>query len=299
MQRNNLLAVLEPLRHASGRGLEAKEAGGFFLFADAVASAPGGGKPEAEKNENHTHCAVEPPLKSRPSEDRTNTIHHQYEYGKPGKSEECPGDAHQRELGPRGERRVHKLRKEREHEKHHLRVQEVAKEPASKGGGRRFSLGVLKGGYRSFNRGAVFMRFMTAGRKERTKAEIEEVSGTRPFEDGKELCGPGNHRRNPKNGCDGMHRYAAVDAEGASEGLTAPGEESCFDNDGKVGAGQQRDDKNGRQKEQVVCEREHDEEPKNMLWRRLERAAQRRMRSLGVKENAIAKSERGDIRPLV
>ena len=140
---------------------------------------------------------------------------------------------------------------------------------------------------------------MTPGRKERTKAEIEEVSRTRPFEDGKEFCGTGNHRRNPKNGCDGMHRYAAVDAEGASEGLTAPGEESCFDNDGKVGAGQQRDDKNGRQKEQVVCEREHDEEPKNMLWRRLERAAQRRMRSLGVKENAIAKSERGDIRPVV
>lgn len=56
-----------------------------------------------------------------------------------------------------------------------------------------------------------------------------------------------------------MHRYAAVDAESASEGLTAPGEERCFDNDGKVGAGQQRDDKNGRQKEEVVCEREHDE----------------------------------------
>ena len=45
----------------------------------------------------------------------------------------------------------------------------------------------------------------------------------------------------------------------AQEGLTAPGEERCFDNDGKVGAGQQRDDKNGRQKEEVVCEREHDE----------------------------------------
>ena len=43
-----------------------------------------------------------------------------------------------------------------------------------------------------------------------------------------------------------MHRYATVDAEDASEGLTAPGEERCFDNDGKVGAGQQRDDKNGR-----------------------------------------------------
>ena len=36
-----------------------------------------------------------------------------------------------------------------------------------------------------------------------------------------------------------------------------------------------------------------------MLWRRLERAAQRRMRSLGIKENAIAKSERGDIRSVV
>jgi len=37
LQRNKLSALLEPHRHASGRGLEAKEAGGFFLFADAFA----------------------------------------------------------------------------------------------------------------------------------------------------------------------------------------------------------------------------------------------------------------------